>query len=313
MKEGSPREQPDQFNPEKSLVSYFDCNPDSVRVLRKPGAGNFFIILEVEKEGKSWIIKATEPGINVGRLRTEARALSSAPRDFLYKNRVIIPDIFISQDDSQEEQALFKVGGLHAIMMSKLPEGERPSFGDLGKAIEVLQEGFPKTLDIRGVKPECDLRRTLRRLDSLQKIGSFKGLRRDEVERIKKLYLENLDSLMPFDVVFVHGDLKEKHVRRIGDWVGLYDVDKSEFGSELKDWAWLSIRHPRYEARIRDYLKEKFRTNGEKSANFERAFRLMQIDRLVEGYFTRTFQWRGNLDFFSYAAKTYGRYKLRRL
>ena len=305
MKEGEPQKEPIQGKIER-LVSHFGCEPGSIRTLRRTGPGKFHIILEAEKDERTWIIKATEPGINVARLRTESRLLSSAPRDYLKQNRILIPEI---------EHELTEFEGLHAIMISKIPKGKKPTFSDFRHVLEVLH-GKEMTVfpEIKRLEPKDYLRRTLKRLNALRQIGDLKGLREGEVERIRAFYLKKWELLALFDRIFVHGDFKEKHVRRIGEELVLIDFDKSVIGCELEDWAWLSVRHPRLEAKIKDYLRERFTTNKiGKLRNFDAAFRLMQIDRVVEAYFTRTYQWRGNLDAFSYGVKIRGRYALNRL
>lgn len=290
----------------EELAEEFDCKPHSVKILRKTGIGKSFVILEAKKEGKPWIIKATRVGINVARLRNESRVLSLFPRDYLQKNGILIPEL---------ERGLTRYDGFYAIMISKMPKGRNPSFEDYCHVLDVFRKmEIPEELEIRRVEPEDYRRKAFKRLNALRGIGALKGLHDYEIKRIKKFYQENLKSLEPFDQVFVHGDFKEKHVRRVGEELVVIDFDKSVIGSELEDWAWLSVRHPALSARITNHLKEEmFKGNEEKLKNFDTAFRLMQIDRLIEAYFTRTYQWRGNLDAFSYGAKIRGRYAFNRL
>lgn len=301
MKEGYPQKEPILYRL-RGLTFHLGCNPDSMRVLRRAEDGKFFVILEAEKEGVPKIIKATESGINVGRLRNESRVLSLLPRGDLEKNGILIPEL---------EQELTTYDGLNAIMISKMPEGEKPSFNDFGHVLRIFGKiKIPEELEMRRIEPENYLRRTIWRLNALRNIGALKGLHDWEVKRIKEFYQGNVGSLEPYDMVFVHGDFKEKHVRRIDDKLGVIDFDKSVIGCELEDPAWFSVRHFLLEDEIKEDLKTRFVKQGEKLRNFDTAFRLMQIDRLIEAYYTRTFQWRGNLDPFSYISKGVGRFSL---
>jgi len=300
MKEGYPQKEPILYRL-RGLTFHLGCNPDSMRFLRRAEDGKFFVILEAEKkDGVPKIIKVTGPGINVGRLRNESRVLSLLPRGDLERNGILIPKL---------EQELTPYEGLHAIMISKMPEGQSPSFKDYCHVLRVFRKiKIPKELKMTRIEPEDYRRKTLKRLNALRRIGALKGFYNWEIERIQDFYQGNWESLEPYDMVFVHGDFKEKHVRRIDDGlIGVHDFDKSVIGCELEDPAWLSVRHFTLESEIKDHLKTRFVLQGEKLRNFDTAFRLMQIDRLVEAYYTRTFQWRGNLDPFSYISKGIGR------
>jgi len=294
MKEGYPQREPEQLRLEE-LVSRFGCDRNSIEFLRKAEDGKFFVILEAKRVGVPWIIKATTDRRNTARLQVESKVLSLLPRDYLRDKRILIPEI---------EQELTEVSGVHAIMISKMPQGRKASFRDFCHILEVFREmEIPEGLGVERVEPNDYLRKALIRLRFLKWIGTLKGLRKGK--GIEKFYLDNLESLESFDMVFVHGDFKEKHVRRVNNKLAVIDFDKSVIGSELEDWAWLSVRHPNLMFKIIKHLKKQFR--GEKLRNFDKAFRLMEIDRLIEAYFTRTYQWRGNQDAFSYISKAWGR------
>lgn len=299
MKEGVPPKEPIDYKLGR-LVSHLGCNPDSMRLLRKTESGKFFVILEAKRDGVSKIIKATADRRNADRLQVESNVLSSIPRDYLRNKGIVLPEI---------EEKLTQFENFSAIMISQVPEGEKPSFQDFCIVLDIFRKMKVEGLEIERVKPEDYLERTLTRLRFLRSRGFLKGVSSLETRRIQKFYEDNLGSLESFDMVFVHGDFKGKHVRRIdNELIGVLDFDKSVIGNELEDWAWLSVRHPWLGGRIIDYLKEDvFWGDKEKLENLDTAFRLMQIDRLIEGYFTRTYQWRGNLDVFSYISKTVGR------
>lgn len=299
MKEGYPQREPEQSKI-KGLVSHFGCDRDSIEFLRGAEGDKFFVILEAKRlVGEvPWIIKATTNRRNAARLQVESDVLSLLPRDYLKNKKILIPEI---------EQELTEFDGVQAIMISKMPKGRKASFRDFCHVLEVFRQmEIPNELKIERLEPDDYLRKTLTRLRFLKWIGALKGLRKGK--GIEKFYFDNLESLEPFSRVFVHGDFKGKHVREIDEELGVIDFDKSVIGCELEDWAWLSVRHPTLSTKITDYLKEEvFRSDDEKLRNFDTAFRLMQVDRLIEAYFTRTYQWRGNLDAFSYVSKAWGR------
>lgn len=298
MKEDERRKEPIQQRIER-LVSHFGCEPDSIKFLRRIEDGKFFTILEAEQEGIPKIIKATADRRNAVRLQVESDVLSGLPREHLSKKDIILSEL---------EKEITQFEEIFAIMINKIPEGKKPSFFDFCLVLEVFRKmEIPDNLKIERVELEDYLQKTLTRLRFLKWTGALKGLRSSEIERIKEFYQENSKSLKPFDQVFVHGDFKEEHVRSISGKLGVIDFDKSVIGSELEDWAWLSVRHPLLSKRIITHLKDQFIENEEKLKNFDTAFRLMQIDRLIEAYFTRTYQWRGNLDAFSYISKAWGR------
>lgn len=299
MKEGAPPQEPINYQLRR-LVSRFGCNPDSMRFLRKAESGKFFVILEAEKDGVPKIIKATTGRRNADRLQVESNVLSSVPRDYLRDKGIVFPEI---------EKGLTQFENFSAIMISKIPEGQKPSFQDFCIVLNIFRKMKVEGLEIERAEPEDYLEKTITRLRFLRSRGALKGISSLEIREIQKFYEDNLSSLELFDLVFVHGDFKGKHVRRIdNESIGVLDFDKSVIGSELEDWAWLSVRHPRLSGKIINHLKnEVFSGDKEKLENFDIAFRLTQIDRLIEAYFTRTYQWRGNLDPFSYVSKTVGR------
>lgn len=112
--------------------------------------------------------------------------------------------------------------------------------------------------------------------------------------------------------MFVHGDIQTRHFATKAGGLAIFDFDQAHFGNELEDWAFLSIRHPSFSKRVASYLREKFRdSRKQQSANLEPAFLLMQIDKLLDGYFSITYKWRGRP--FDIGAKIYARNKLRGL
>lgn len=286
----------------EEIIAQLGCNPNSIRFLRKPEGSRFSLILEAEKEGVPKVIKLAGDRRNISRLQIESHVLSVLPRDYLKQNGVFLPKI---------EKEFTQFGNLAVIMISKIPEGRKTSTVDFLHLLDVFRQmKLSPDIGIQKVRPEDYLKNFLIRLRFLQSAGVIVGISQQERERLKQFYLENWRSLLPFDSVFVHGDLKKKHVRKVDENLVVIDFDKSVIGNELEDSAWLSVRHPDLERAIKTHLRNLFSEQKEKLKHFEKAFHLMQIDRLLEAYFTRTYQWRGYSDAFSYASKIWGRVNL---
>lgn len=201
-------------------------------------------------------------------------------------------------------------GSAPGIVMERLKTTKGVSFGSIAQLIEDLQ-----TLPIDARMPvygPSDYRLNAEaKLRFLRRQGPIIGLSRGEVNSIRGVYSKLLHHLEPFLTVFVHGDIQSRHLALKSDRLAILDFDQAHFGSELEDWAFLSIRHPRFSDRIDIYLREKFGDNPEQSASLKPAFLLLQIDKLLHGYFSRTYQWRGRP--FDVGAKLYGRNRIRAL
>lgn len=193
------------------------------------------------------------------------------------------------------------------ITMEKLDKTRWVPFASIAALVEEMQtlpiEGSLPILGVYDYKDNADTR-----LRYLRRLGPIIGLSEYETRNIGKTYDLLLPNLEPFKTVFVHGDLQSRHFAQKGGGLAIFDFDNSHFGSELEDWAFLSIRHPRYGKDTREYLENKFKSNDEALAKFDAAFLLMQIDKFLNGYFSRTYQWRGRP--FDVAAKAYGRARL---
>lgn len=284
----------------KRLVSSCGFDPESILVLRDANIERFSTVLEAEMEGSPKVFKITTDRRNMARLQAEANVLALAPRDYLSQSQITFPEI---------EGKLTRVEGLFAIVMSRVPDGEKPSFPELCHVLDVFQQmKIPKGFKAERRGPEDYRRKAFWRLHFLRKMGFITGLSNLEVRRIERFYNDNLEFLEPFDIVFVHGDFKPEHVKRVGEELEVFDFDKSAIGCELEDWAWLSVRYPWLSGKIWVHLRERFRGDEEKLKCLDRAFRLMQVDRLIEAYSTRTSQWRG--DKRSYLQKIWGRLAL---
>lgn len=193
------------------------------------------------------------------------------------------------------------------IVMEKLEKTNWVPFGSIATLVEEIQslpvEGSLPILGVYDYKDNADTR-----LRYLRRLGPVIGLSEYETRNIEKTYNLLLPNLEPFKTVFVHGDLQMRHFAKKNGRLAIFDFDNSHFGSELEDWAFLSIRHPRYSKEVRSYLENKYSSNNEILAKLDSAFQLMQIDKFLNGYFSRTYQWRGKP--FDIAAKVYGREKL---
>lgn len=193
------------------------------------------------------------------------------------------------------------------IIMERLELAPNVSFDKVVGLIEGLQS-LPIDSCIPVYSPDDYLRDAKVKLRFLRNQGPFIGLSKPEVGDIEQAYSNLLPYLEPFKTVFVHGDIQTRHFAIKAGELAIFDFDQAHFGNELEDWAFLSIRHPSFSERAASYLKEKFNESQEKSANLEPAFLLMQIDKLLHSYFSRTYQWRGRP--FDIGAKIYGRNKL---
>lgn len=193
------------------------------------------------------------------------------------------------------------------ITMEKLDKTKWVPFASIAALVEEMQslpiEGSLPILGVGDYKDNADTR-----LRYLKRLGPIIGISRFEVSNIKRVYDLLLPSLESFETVFVHGDLQMRHFAKKNGGLAIFDFDNSHYGSELEDWAFLSIRHPRYSKEVRSYLENKYSSNNEILAKLDSAFQLMQIDKFLNGYFSRTYQWRGKP--FDVAAKVYGREKL---
>ena len=148
-------------------------------------------------------------------------------------------------------------------------------------------------------------------LEHLKRLDPLFGLTATETKRIGRLYSRDLCSMSCFDTVLVHTDIQSRHVGIRGGKPMVIDFDQAHFGNELEDWAFLSVRHPRFELEIVNYLRGKFRGKQVETSNLECAFNLFQNHFLLKGYFDRTHQSRGTI--FDLAAKAYARGKLFRV
>ncbi|HUD09274.1 MAG TPA: phosphotransferase [Patescibacteria group bacterium] len=202
----------------------------------------------------------------------------------------------------------FEVGSNGSkLTMERLRLAKNVSFGDIANLVEELQT-LPIDTDIPIYRPNDYTRRAYVELRFLQREGLFVGFSDSEVDRVKQAYSRLLPSLGLYKTVFVHGDVQARHFATKASGLAIFDFDQAHFGSELEDWAFLSIRHPFLLRTISGYLQNKFGNNPEQLANLEPAFLLMQIDKVLHSYFSRTYQWRGKS--FDMAAKIYGRGKL---
>ena len=306
MKEGNPRA---ILTPEKirGLVSDFGCEPDSVVVEQNAGERRLFGIFRAvsREDGEPMIIKVATEKRTQALLENEAYVLRTIPRDYLSENHLLVPEL---RGDLTES------GGLTAIMINELPQGEKATFAGFGWALEVFHRmEIPQEMEIETIGPRDYLEKGLSRLAFLKRMGWLKGLSEREFRRIEELYSRDWELLGSYGMAFVHGDFKRNHLWWAGEGLALIDFDKSVWGSELEDPAWLSVRCPGFKKEVIAYLTQRFGNDQEKLAYFDEAFRLMQTDRLIEAYFTRTVQWRGNMDVRSYLQKTYGRALLLRV
>lgn len=201
-------------------------------------------------------------------------------------------------------------GSAPQIVMERLKVASDVSFESIAELIEELQ-----TLPINPHLPvygPFDYRINAEtKIRFLKRQGPVIGLSDNEVGRTRGVYQSLLQHLEPFRIVFVHGDIQSRHFATKEDKLAILDFDQAHFGNELEDWAFLSVRHPSFLDKVTDYLREKFRSSPEQSASLEPAFLLMQIDKILHGYFSRTYQWRGKP--FDIGAKVYGRNRLRTL
>jgi len=210
--------------------------------------------------------------------------------------------------DRVPEVFSFEVGSNGSkLTMERLRLAKNVSFGDIANLVEELQT-LPIDTDIPIYRPNDYTRRAYVELRFLQREGLFVGFSDSEVDRVKQAYSRLLPSLGLYKTVFVHGDVQARHFATKASGLAIFDFDQAHFGSELEDWAFLSIRHPFLLRTISGYLQNKFGNNPEQLANLEPAFLLMQIDKVLHSYFSRTYQWRGKS--FDMAAKIYGRGKL---
>lgn len=195
----------------------------------------------------------------------------------------------------------------NGLVMEKLDKTKRVPFSSIATLVEEIQslpvEGSLPILGVYDYKDNADTR-----LRYLRRLGPVIGLSEYETRNIEKTYDLLLPNLEPFKTVFVHGDLQSRHFAEKNGSLAIFDFDNSHFGCELEDWAFLSIRHPRYSKDVRNYLENKYSKDNETLVRFDAAFLLMQIDKFLNGYFSRTYQWRGRP--FDVAAKAYGRARL---
>ncbi len=196
------------------------------------------------------------------------------------------------------------------IVMERMKPAKNVSFDKVAGLIEELQT-LPIDACIPTYKSHDYLKNADIKLKFLMQQGSFIGLSKREVDRLKQVYVMFLPYLEPYKTVFVHGDVQARHFAVKTGGLAIFDFDQAHFGNELEDWAFLSIRHPSFSGKILSYLREKFKDNPEQLAYFKPAFLLMQVDKTLHGYFSRTYQWRGKP--FDIGAKIYARNKLRSL
>lgn len=142
--------------------------------------------------------------------------------------------------------------------------------------------------------------------DFLTTQGSVSGLSISEATIAVNYCKRRIDAIEFFDTTFVHTDIQDKHVGFDDDHnPKVIDFDQAHFGNELEDFAFLSIRHPKYERAIKKHLRDKFRGDENKSKHFDEAFNFFQNYFLLKGCYDRTNQVRGNS--FDIVAKLYGR------
>ncbi|MDP3954826.1 MAG: phosphotransferase [bacterium] len=209
-----------------------------------------------------------------------------------------VPEVFSFSVDGNGSQ----------IFMERLGLDPNVSFDKVVDLIEGLQT-LPIDSRIPVYSSSDYLKNTKVKLKFLRNQGLLVGLGGGEVVKIRQTYSKLLPYLEPFKMVFVHGDIQTRHFAVKAGGLAIFDFDQAHFGNEFEDWAFLSIRHPFFSERVASYLRQKFADNQEQSAYLERAFLLMQIDKLLHVYFSRTYQWRGRL--FDISAKIYARNKLR--
>lgn len=248
------------------------------------------------KLGDSRVIKSSSANsIRLERrLQREHAALILAQAHL--PNRV--PEVFSFSSDGAASQ----------ITMERLGSASRVSFDSIAELVEDLQT-LPIHSGIPVYNPPDYLRNAEIKLRFLLRRGCIVGLGENEVEKIRRVYYAFLPHLGPFRTVFVHGDIQTRHFATKENRLAIVDFDQAHFGSELEDWAFLSIRHPSFSVEITSYLRDKFGTSPERSINLGSAFLLTQIDKILHGYFSRTYQWRGKP--FDVGAKVYGRGALR--
>ncbi len=194
------------------------------------------------------------------------------------------------------------------IIMERMKPAKNVSFNNVAGLVEELQT-LPIDTRIPIYQPHDYLKNADIKLRFLMQQGSFIGLSKREVDKLKQVYVILLPYLEPYKTVFVHGDVQARHFAAKAGELAIFDFDQAHFGNELEDWAFLSIRHPSFSGKISSYLRGKFKDNKKQLVCFEPAFLLMQIDKLLHGYFSRTYQWRGRP--FDIGAKIYARNKLR--
>lgn len=140
--------------------------------------------------------------------------------------------------------------------------------------------------------------------------GAGVGLTKNEAARIEAFYGPNIDALSDLRTVFVHTDIQSRHVGTRNGKPVVIDFDQAHFGNELEDWAFLAIRHPKFETDIQHHLTMRLVNLGAKLDSFGRAFPLLKAHFLLKAYYDRTYQSRGKP--FDTAAKVYVRQKLLR-
>ncbi len=179
------------------------------------------------------------------------------------------------------------------------------------EVVEALQETPIEDSGLPRVQLSGYVRGTIERLNYLQSQGRVRGFTKKEVERLKKKYLKSIGVLEYFSPAFVHTDVQRRHFGKDKDGnLKIFDFDQAHVGSELEDFAWLMVRHPRSAKKIKAHLKQKLARSHYKLAHLEEALEVLKLHFTIKGCYDRTYQSRGRL--FDTASKAYGRLLLHR-